>query len=479
MKGWGEDMSKVEVVYNTEFFRRQSTGSRRSALVVLKIVFSWLAPRRIVDVGCGVGTWLAAAQELGAGAVLGIDGAHVDRSALQLPAESFAEVDLENEAIGKAVTVGAKFDLVICMEVAEHLSFPRAPSFIRELASLGDAVLFSAAVPYQAGTNHINEQWPEFWAILFEAENYICLDAIRDRIWYNGDVEWWYRQNALLFVRRGSESYNRIVTATAGEVARPALSRVHAENLLFQVLNTFRTHRAAAREEEVEDLRAVLSAYAEGATVLPRSAAVARADLRPEADDVFPRTRMIVSEPERDEAWLRDRVQAAEAAHAAAADVLADTQALVQVRGTELVVTRDLLYERQSQLDHTRQLLYERQASVDAALAERDEAIRQLESVSVALIERGAILDDVNRQLEERSYEFAAARQALADRTRHADDLAEVLRRQEAVVETLHARTEQGGRDLDAAYGEVTALRHDLRRIPRLVRRLFGTNWVA
>jgi hypothetical protein len=36
--------------------------------------------------------------------------------------------------------------------------------------NLGPVVLFSAAIPYQGGTHHVNEQWPEYWAGNFEAK---------------------------------------------------------------------------------------------------------------------------------------------------------------------------------------------------------------------------------------------------------------------------------------------------------------------
>jgi hypothetical protein len=47
-----------------------------------------------------------------------------------------------------------RFDLAVCLEVAEHLPPERAESFIRELCDLAPVVLFSAAIPGQGGTGH-------------------------------------------------------------------------------------------------------------------------------------------------------------------------------------------------------------------------------------------------------------------------------------------------------------------------------------
>jgi hypothetical protein len=71
-------------------------------------------------------------------------------------------------------------------------------------------VLFSAAIPFQGGTHHLNEQWPDYWAALFKNHDYVPIDCIRRGIWGNQQVEWYYAQNVLLFasadrVREDSE----------------------------------------------------------------------------------------------------------------------------------------------------------------------------------------------------------------------------------------------------------------------------------
>jgi len=62
-------------------------------------------------------------------------------------------------------------------------------------------VLFSAAVPRQGGTAHVNEKWATYWAEKFAAHGYVAVDCIRPGIYGNPRVEWWYRQNALIFCR--------------------------------------------------------------------------------------------------------------------------------------------------------------------------------------------------------------------------------------------------------------------------------------
>jgi hypothetical protein len=87
----------------------------------------------------------------------------------------------------------------VSVEVAEHLPADCAATFVATLTSLAPAVLFSAAIPFQGGTHHVNEQWPDYWAGLFKQRDYEVVDCLRDRIWDNDSVEWWYAQNLLLF----------------------------------------------------------------------------------------------------------------------------------------------------------------------------------------------------------------------------------------------------------------------------------------
>ena len=88
----------------------------------------------------------------------------------------------------------------MCLEVAEHLPETAAASLVESLVNLSSVVLFSAAIPMQGGTNHINEQWPEYWRRLFQVHGYRMLDLIQREIWKNAAVKFWYRQNTFLFV---------------------------------------------------------------------------------------------------------------------------------------------------------------------------------------------------------------------------------------------------------------------------------------
>jgi SAM-dependent methyltransferase len=177
--------------FSAAFYEMIRDGCRSSAAVVAPIVDKLVSPRSVVDVGCGEGWWGAAFVELGCSAV-GLDGKYAAPSA-QIP---FHVVDLES-------TIGefGPFDLAVCLEVAEHLSPERAPSFVADLCRLAPTVLFSAAAPGQAGIGHINCRPPSYWARLFADHSYDGTGGLRAKVWGDSRVEWWYQQNLMLFSR--------------------------------------------------------------------------------------------------------------------------------------------------------------------------------------------------------------------------------------------------------------------------------------
>ena len=118
-----------------------------SARTILSPVIQIFAPTSVLDVGCGHGAWLQVARELGVDTIQGADGPWIDDTALLIPVELF-----RSHALGTPLDLGQQFDVVISLEVAEHLPESAADTFIDSLVSHGDVILFSAAVPYQGGT---------------------------------------------------------------------------------------------------------------------------------------------------------------------------------------------------------------------------------------------------------------------------------------------------------------------------------------
>jgi len=201
--------------YDDEFYAMVAATARSSARAVLPRVFDLCKPKSVIDLGCGLGTWLAVARELGVAEILGVDGAHVAPEALEIPRDRFLVHDLS-----LPLELERRFDLAISLEVAEHLPRECADAFVRTLVGLAPVVLFSAAIPGQGGTLHLNEQWPSYWADKFATHGHRCIDVLRDEFWGNDEVAWWYQQNMLLFVRTGHELPGRLAALPIADRSR-------------------------------------------------------------------------------------------------------------------------------------------------------------------------------------------------------------------------------------------------------------------
>jgi SAM-dependent methyltransferase len=232
LKQTEQSSQPITTHYNAKFFAGQSDESARSAAHVIPLVKGFVQTTSVLDVGCGVGTWLAEWAGQGVDDIIGVDGDYVDPTALRIPADSFLSRDLE-----RPLDLGRRFDLVSTLEVAEHISPAHSSDFIESLVRHGDVVLFSAAIPGQGGTNHINEQWPSYWADLFAAHHYQPIDAIRSVIWQDSEVSFWYRQNMLIFANAaGVERVSASNSTGALDLVHPELwNATVAKSLIAQI----------------------------------------------------------------------------------------------------------------------------------------------------------------------------------------------------------------------------------------------------
>jgi SAM-dependent methyltransferase len=178
------------------------THNPTSAGIILPSVFNITNPKSVLDVGCGNGSWLKICSDLEVKETFGVDGIQIPDNELLIKADEFLKYDLTKELVLKR-----KFDMVISLEVAEHLPESAADTFVDNLVRHGDVILFSAAIPGQGGQHHINEQWPEYWHLKFKKRGFYGYDFLRTNFWNNDDIQWWYQQNILLFAKKGHPAF--------------------------------------------------------------------------------------------------------------------------------------------------------------------------------------------------------------------------------------------------------------------------------
>ncbi len=239
----------MKIKYNRQFY--QSSHEERfvySANTILPIVIKNIPlVSSAIDVGCGSGIWLSCLQnlnrELGRNEieVCGIEGYWIDENIVKLDKENFRRLDLFEMPYPSI----KRYDLAISLEVAEHLPKKNATAFVQFLTSLSDFVLFSAAIPYQGGTNHLNEQWQGYWKEIFEENNYTLIDLVRPIVWDDEKIHTHYRQNTFLYCkteRVGEIKYSNnspIISVVHPEhykrFLEPGLKRLFIQGWLFQI----------------------------------------------------------------------------------------------------------------------------------------------------------------------------------------------------------------------------------------------------
>ncbi len=183
------------MIYSKNFYRTRHQDTKYAAHKILSILKNILPLRSIVDFGCGTGTWLLAAENLGFKELEGYEGNWLNKSMYKCNKATLTTHNLEDK-----INTIKRYDIALSLEVAEHLSAKRAHSFVEELCNIANIVLFSAAIPGQGGTHHINEQWQSYWVKKFNENNFSAYDVVRPKIWNDPKISFWYKQNILLFI---------------------------------------------------------------------------------------------------------------------------------------------------------------------------------------------------------------------------------------------------------------------------------------
>jgi hypothetical protein len=216
--------------FTPEVYAQIREGAKRSAAEVVPLVFDLynLPDARplatVVDVGGGEGWW---AHEF---AMHGCQCCVLDES-VEEEHDTEDGVHFDHLALdtldAQMVTVppAGRYDLAVCLEVAEHVPDEFGQNLVNGLCTLSDVILWSAAIPYQGGHGHINEQWPQWWADRFRIDHGLfASEVLRYEIWDDLSIEPWYRQNMLLYANEQWFEERKITyTASPRSVVHPAI----------------------------------------------------------------------------------------------------------------------------------------------------------------------------------------------------------------------------------------------------------------
>lgn len=183
-------------IYDDQFFNNTIKFENQSAQAAVEILIKRFAPKSVVDIGCGVGIYLAKFKKNHI-KILGFDGSP---AAL---AGSLIGHKIKLHDLCQPLKLNRQFDLCLCFEVAEHLPKTCARILIDTLTSLSRTIIFTAAAPGQGpkSIGHINERPPEYWLELFRQKNFFLNKNLTEKIrreMIKQNVVWWLTKNLLI-----------------------------------------------------------------------------------------------------------------------------------------------------------------------------------------------------------------------------------------------------------------------------------------
>jgi hypothetical protein len=186
--------------YNSKYFKQQIFNC--DYRLIAEAIVQQYNPQSVIEFGCGKGDLSRAFASMGL-SVFAFDG-YANPDFYELENITFAKVDFNGTLALKThlAALKRKFDVAICLEVAEHLDPSVSSELIEVITSVSDVVIFSAAVPGQGGDGHINCRSREFWYDQFTKNNFEIADTIRVRLRGKDDVAVWYRLNVIDYVKR-------------------------------------------------------------------------------------------------------------------------------------------------------------------------------------------------------------------------------------------------------------------------------------
>ncbi len=184
----------------TSFYEDTRDRKLHSVEVIAELIVEHFNPKTVVDIGCGEGLFLNALYKRNVQVI----GSDISEAAIKLAPKDF--IVFQSDAT-KPIRYNKTFDLCLCIEIAEHIPNKYSKTLVENATLASDTVFFTAAPPGQGGVGHINEQPPEFWIRLFEAQGFThqtdLSTQLRHRMKDQRVLEFLYK-NVMIFTRNVS-----------------------------------------------------------------------------------------------------------------------------------------------------------------------------------------------------------------------------------------------------------------------------------
>jgi SAM-dependent methyltransferase len=172
------DILQHSKLYNAYYYTHSSTG--QGSVIdrvhdevwlgffksVADHIVDEINPKSVLDVGCAMGLLVAFLRKREVEA-FGLDISEYAIQNIHPDAKPFCWIGSGTDPLPR------KFELVVCIEVLEHLPHIEAEKAIENLCRCSDDVLFSSTpFDYKEGT-HFNVQPPEYWVEAFARQGFL------------------------------------------------------------------------------------------------------------------------------------------------------------------------------------------------------------------------------------------------------------------------------------------------------------------
>lgn len=211
-------------IYNRNYYLQYDVGSEKVnyegskytevfLTEVAKHIVEDLHPRTVLDAGCAMGYLVAALRDCGVEAY-GIDISEYAISKVREDIRSYCVVGSLTESLPQSLP--QQYDLVVTIEVLEHLYSEDGKIAIKNLCSWSNCVLFSSTSDGYCEPTHFNVQQREFWVRQFAANDFA--DNLNYRPTY-------LSSNAICFQKgtdwlRQVEDYERTIRISESELKK-------------------------------------------------------------------------------------------------------------------------------------------------------------------------------------------------------------------------------------------------------------------
>lgn len=200
-------------IYNAEYYKEYDVGcgkvdysdseyTKGFLTQIAQKIADDLHPRTVLDAGCAMGHLVAALRDLGVEAY-GVDISKYAISKVREDVRPFCKVGSLTEPLPAGLP--DRYDLVVTVEVLEHLYEDEGRQAIRNICKLTDEVLFTSTPDDFTEPTHVNVQQREYWCRVFFENGFV--DDLNYRPRYLTSHALLFRRSAN--IERQVEDYER------------------------------------------------------------------------------------------------------------------------------------------------------------------------------------------------------------------------------------------------------------------------------